>query len=420
MPQADYQLENINFSAFRLELNAILQAGQTLNSGTTEPTVKFPNQWWVDLQNGLLKQRNVANTAWNTKARLDVDWFGITAADINALAKTSNLSDLSSIATARTNLGLVDSATNLVLNGNFEINQQEITSYPFGTGVSHLDQWDFFLAGGSGGTVATGAITQQSFVAGQTAVPGNPRKYLRVNNTTQGSSLGADSYHILSQRLENIYNFSSETLYLSFWARSTISSKKLVFELEQNFGVGASAAVFGAVNTYTLSSSWQQYTAVITVPSINGKTIVEGSSFLGLNFWLQSGSTYTSRLGQTVAWQGTGDVEIANVQLTRSSFVAPIATRTLAEELQLCQRYFEKISVSFEAYGVTNSFYRFHIPYKVTKRVTPTLSNLVFSSPSTTFQDYILSTLNNNSIRVKATTTGAFVFDATILVNARL
>ena len=45
---SDYTLSNIGFSAFRTELNTILNASNTLNAGTSAPGSKAAGSLWLD------------------------------------------------------------------------------------------------------------------------------------------------------------------------------------------------------------------------------------------------------------------------------------------------------------------------------------------------------------------------------------
>ena len=64
MAQHDYVLDNQTRTNFRQDLNAVLAAILSNNSGAAEPTVKVPYMWWPDTTTGKLKIRNAANTAW--------------------------------------------------------------------------------------------------------------------------------------------------------------------------------------------------------------------------------------------------------------------------------------------------------------------------------------------------------------------
>ncbi len=65
MAQAtDYSLADQSGAAFRAELNTILAAIASQNSGTSAPSTTYANMWWVDTTNSRLKKRNNGNTAW--------------------------------------------------------------------------------------------------------------------------------------------------------------------------------------------------------------------------------------------------------------------------------------------------------------------------------------------------------------------
>lgn len=68
MSQHDYNIANQDGASFRADLNNVLAAVATLNSGPTEPAAMFAGMLWLDTTTGLLKQRNTANTAWATLA----------------------------------------------------------------------------------------------------------------------------------------------------------------------------------------------------------------------------------------------------------------------------------------------------------------------------------------------------------------
>lgn len=64
MSQHDYVIDDQAGLSFLEDLNANLQAIVSNNSGGSEPTVKYPLQWWADTTSDILKLRNEANTAW--------------------------------------------------------------------------------------------------------------------------------------------------------------------------------------------------------------------------------------------------------------------------------------------------------------------------------------------------------------------
>jgi len=85
MSQAtDYVLANQSGANFRTELNSVLAAVVSQNSGSTAPTTTYAFQPWVDtgVSPALLKLRNGANSAWITVG-------DVTAANLGLLTSTS-------------------------------------------------------------------------------------------------------------------------------------------------------------------------------------------------------------------------------------------------------------------------------------------------------------------------------------------
>lgn len=70
MAQHDMSIANQSGAAFRADLNDALAALVSNSSGATEPATTFAYQLWADTTAGLLKQRNAANNAWVTLAKL--------------------------------------------------------------------------------------------------------------------------------------------------------------------------------------------------------------------------------------------------------------------------------------------------------------------------------------------------------------
>lgn len=64
MSQHDYILDNQNGASFRADINNVLAAIATCNSGATAPATPYAYQLWHDTTTGIIKQRNAANSAW--------------------------------------------------------------------------------------------------------------------------------------------------------------------------------------------------------------------------------------------------------------------------------------------------------------------------------------------------------------------
>lgn len=92
MAQHDYDLANQAGAAFRADLNNALAAIVSQNSGATAPTTTFAYQFWADTTAGVLKQRNAANTAWNSILSLATG-FPVGAAAAGANTDITSLAD---------------------------------------------------------------------------------------------------------------------------------------------------------------------------------------------------------------------------------------------------------------------------------------------------------------------------------------
>lgn len=66
MSQHDYVLDNQDGASFRADINAVLQAIASINSGATAPSTPYAYMLWQDTAAGVIKQRNAGNTAWDT------------------------------------------------------------------------------------------------------------------------------------------------------------------------------------------------------------------------------------------------------------------------------------------------------------------------------------------------------------------
>ena len=78
----------------------------------------------------------------------------------------------------------------------------------------HADRWNSVISG-----TGTTTISQQTFTLGQTDVPNNPKYHLRY-----AKSSGATTGDFISTKLENVRNFSGETVTLSFWAKASAAT----------------------------------------------------------------------------------------------------------------------------------------------------------------------------------------------------
>ena len=240
-----------------------------------------------------------------------------------------------------TNWGIYRQA---IINGNFDIWQRGTS---FTGGGYTADRWVFNVAGSGSSTV-----TRQSFAVGQTDVPNNPTYYISINITTAWTDSN------IEQRIEDVRTFAGQKATYSFWAKGT-PGNTITVRITQVFGSGGSTSVTVVGGTHTLSSVWQKFTGTIDIPSISGKTL---------------GSDHHLRLTLVTGSQ-TGTFDIAQVQLNAGEIALPFYPRSVAEELRLCQRYYEKSYNTDVAPGTATIDGQI---YFVTVSTGAALDNLIF------------------------------------------
>ena len=206
---------------------------------------------------------------------------------------------------------------NYLINGNFDIWQRG-TSLTGQTGNVYLcDRWKAEASG------STYSYQQGSFTAGQTDVPNNPKYFVNITVT------GADDFARIEQRIEDVNTLSGQTVTFSFYAKYTTNQPTdMRIQLTQVFGSGGSSLVNTDLTPdFTLTTSWQRFSYTTTVPSVSGKTIGSGS-YIG--FRIMNPNNEVS------------DFQIAQAQVELGSVATNFEIRPIAEELELCQRYYAK------------------------------------------------------------------------------
>ena len=293
---------------------------------------------------------------------------------------------------------------NAIINGDFDIWQRGISQTS--SGMDTDDRWF------NTNSTTTKTHSRQAFVLGQTDVPNNPQYYSR---TVVASVVGSSNYSIKYQKIENVSTFAGETVTLSFWAKAD-ANKNIAAEFAQGFGTGGSPSS-GVQNigttTFALTSTWQQFTTTVSLPSILGKTLgTNNNDFLQMVFWFEAGSDFDGRTNSLGQQSGTFD--IAQVQIEKGNTATEFEHRSISEEIALCQRYYCKsypidatpgltstaeLSVCYAA-AMQSSSDRYvpSVTYPNTMRIPPTVSfypgrSLVPATVST------ISQYNGNVVR---------------------
>lgn len=76
MSQNDQNIANANGATIRADLNSALQALASNSGGSSAPSTTYPNQWWFDTANDILKIRDEANANWvNVASLVGTTWI---------------------------------------------------------------------------------------------------------------------------------------------------------------------------------------------------------------------------------------------------------------------------------------------------------------------------------------------------------
>jgi len=255
---------------------------------------------------------------------------------------------------------------NVLINGGFDIWQRGPTNLGPNIGGYVADRFRCDWNGSAGV-----AISQQGFAPGQTEVADEPQFFLRWQQTQVGA--GA-TVHRISQAIESVRTLAGKTATVTFWARSD-AARQLRVSVTQNFGTAGSESVEKTVDVFQLGTSWKKYSASFRLPGIAGK-------MLGANNFVRLAFDLPLNVLQTV--------DLAQVQFEEGPVSTPFEYRPVAEELILCQRYFEKsfttwlpvkanngpgtcISTFTQVAGPNAGQYAMTVGMLVQKRVLPTV-----------------------------------------------
>jgi hypothetical protein len=124
------------------------------------------------------------------------------------------------------------------------------------------------------GTISAFSITRQTFTLGQTDVPGDPRYFLRWDQSAAGSG---STLRRLRVPLPGVHWRAGETVTRSVWLKAD-TARTVVAKLIQDFGTGGSPSADVEADTENLSvtDTWQRFDITVTLPAITGKTIGSG------------------------------------------------------------------------------------------------------------------------------------------------
>ena len=265
----------------------------------------------------------------------------------------------------------IGASKNLVINGAFQVAQRGTSSTS--TGYQTVDRI----------TVITNGVDEQPTQAQVDVASGTDpytngfRKAFKLTNGNQTSGAGAADFIVVRHKIEsqNVansgwdYTSTSSNITLSFWIKASVAQNYFFSVLSsdgtlQNF----------PMETGSLSAdTWTKITKIIP-GAANVQFDNNNGIGIELDWWPFAGTSYTASgvalntwaafasgtrfPDHTSTWYTTNDatLEITGVQLEVGSVATDFEHRSFAQELALCQRYFQTISRSSNANSVNGTF----------------------------------------------------------------
>jgi len=236
-------------------------------------------------------------------------------------------------------------ARQAIINGNFDVWQRGTSNSIADVTVTYTaDRW-YDYADKNGGTLPTLTRSRQAQTAGDLQ---SSFYFTRLATNGAGTSLGVNSYHQYAQKIEHgtrMLAGNGKKVTVSFYARSSIANKKIGVLLVQNYGTGGSPTseeIITNGDSITLTSSWVKHTRTFTTNTLASKTFgTDNNDSLRLIYVNMWGDTIGDAFGLTGAetYVGSGNIDIAQIQLCAGDVALPFQPKSYEEELRACQRY---------------------------------------------------------------------------------
>jgi plastocyanin len=304
--------------------------------------------------------------------------------------------------------GLALAFKNRIINGAMMIDQRNAGNVVYNAGVGELWSVDRFSSFNS--TSSNVAIQQD------TIAPSGFLNSIKVTVISNDASVDGAEHCTIAQSIEGVNTSDigwgtafAKPITLSFWVRSSITG---LFSGALNPTKGGAPRAFVFTYNINVANTWEY--KVITVPGDTGGTWLYGNQvgiYLAFSLgcgpdrsnipwqWITSGTTNVrAATGETKLVNYSGATwHITGIQLEVGTQATAFDWRPFGTELQLCQRYFEKLSFALDAYtgtsgwALTSGAAYFGLIFSVDKRATPTLS------ASGTFRGQGLADTNDSS-----------------------
>jgi len=239
---------------------------------------------------------------------------------------------------------------NFIINGGFQVWQRGTTA---DTATSGDYMCDRFLVGFSG---LDGNVDWDQ----ETSTPDGHNYALKVSTDASESSLDAGDFLRVEQRFEgqNLQllqkgTSSAKSVTLSFWVKSSVASTYTVALEDRDTSSFREIGKSYAINS---ANTWEHKTVTFEGDTV-GALDNDNAYSLGLYFWIDAGSTYTSgtfssawqardtdeRVYDTTGWLVSTSPQfyLTGVQLEIGDVATPFEHEDFGTTLAKCQRYFQ-------------------------------------------------------------------------------
>ena len=319
-------------------------SASNLTSGTV-PDARFP---------ATLPAKSAANLTNIPAANITGTLPAISGANLTGISTTP--AD-GSITQAKLNFPVANK--NLLINGNFSINQRGGVNTAINTYA--LDRWRSY-----GGPLGFTISQQNNASNGSLSSSRNAIRVARNSGDSQTNNTG------IAQGVETLgcQGIAGTQMTLSFFARKGADFSSNVLKYIIFFGQGTDDNPVGMTSqtnsssNATLATTFTKYTKTVTVPANTSQITVafafDPTGTAGSNDWF----------------------EIAECQLERGSVATSFEHRPHGQELALCKRYcqkFDGLKINARMNGSTNSDGYWQFP---TMRATPSFSSDVSAGKS--------------------------------------
>lgn len=246
-----------------------------------------------------------------------------------------------------TNTPLVN--PNLAINGNFDIAQIATSTTAVTSPVYDLmDRWVRYVSADSG-TLPTLTQSQATITPGTVL---DSQYAYRIATNGAGTSLGANSYHYISQRIHKgtrFYCGLNKKITVSFVASTTISgTKRIGVSLTQIYGTGGSPTGAEAINgaNFVVTSTPTRFTHTFTTNTLASKTFgTNNNDYLAVNIYAMWGDSQKAYVGAAAAetYVNSGNIDIMQVKVEVGNVATTFIANTVEDERNRCFAYYYKM-----------------------------------------------------------------------------